>query len=346
MSDKLSPRGRLAKWNWLIDLGVAISREPIERLAPSKKETCRVGLPRQIGRNGRYGWCIQTEMLVRRAIFGFSPALALGFFLLTCATCTRAESAAIPHGTLELVAENQWIAAGHDFNLGLHFELESGWHIYWINPGDSGEPPRVKWELPAGVTAGALQWPTPRRLGTPSIVDFGYQDAVTLIVPMHAKRNLGSEEPAKIAAQVKVLVCREMCIPGSAQLSLVLPVKAESPTPDARTRNLFMAARKSLPRPAPTNWKFNLDEEKDSFVLTANVGHEITQANFFPIAESQISSAAAQKLAPSAAGFRLTLQKSDQLLKPIERLKGVLALADGRAYLIDVPVSKTGAAKS
>ena len=65
-------------------------------------------------------------MLVRRAIFGFSPALALGFFLLTCATCTRAESAAIPHGTLELVAENQWIAAGHDFNLGLHFELESG----------------------------------------------------------------------------------------------------------------------------------------------------------------------------------------------------------------------------
>src|SRR6202041_2491950 len=121
MSDKLSPRGKLVKRNRLIDLGVAISREPIERLAPSKKETCRVGLPRQIGRNGRYGWCIQTEMLVRRAIFGFSPALALGFFLLMCPTCTRAESAVIPHGTLELVAENQWIAEGHDFNLGLHF---------------------------------------------------------------------------------------------------------------------------------------------------------------------------------------------------------------------------------
>lgn len=285
-------------------------------------------------------------MLVRRAIFGFSAALALGFVLLTCGTCTRAEGIPIPHGTLELVAENQWIAAGHDFNLGLHFELEKGWHIYWINPGDSGEPPRVKWQLPAGITAGALQWPTPRRLGTPNIVDFGYQDAVTLIVPMHAERNLGLGEPAKIAAQVKVLVCREMCIPGTAQLSLVLPVKSESPAPDARTRNLFMTARKSLPRPAPTNWKFNLDEEKSSFVLTANVGHEITEAAFFPVAESQISNAAAQKLAPSAEGFRLTLQKSDQLLKPIERLKGVLAFAGGRAYLIDVPVSKTGAAKS
>jgi len=320
-------------------------------------------------------------MLVRRAIFGLSPifqvsdagaaccaptntkiaperdfcrisfrnarlAFALGFVLLACATCTRAESTAIPHGTLELVAENQWITAGHDFNLGLHFELESGWHIYWINPGDSGEPPRVKWQLPAGLTAGALQWPTPRRLGTPSIVDFGYQDAVTLIVPMHAEANLGLREPGKIAAQVKVLVCREMCIPGSAQLSLALPVKSESSAPDARTRNLFIAARKALPRPAPTNWKFNLDEERGSFVLNANVGREINQANFFPLAESQISNAAAQKLVPAAAGFRLTLQKSDQLLKPIERLKGVLTLSDGGSYLIDVPFSKTGTAKN
>jgi DsbC/DsbD-like thiol-disulfide interchange protein len=334
MSDKLSPRGNLAAWKRRV-----LAWEYSIHGNPS------AGLRRQIGRNWRYGWCIQTEMLVRRAILGFYPALTLGLVLLTCATCTRAESAAIPHGTLELVAENQWITAGHDFNLGLHFELEKGWHIYWINPGDSGEPPRVKWQLPEGVTAGALQWPTPRRLGTPSIVDFGYQDAVTLIIPMHAAGSLGLGEPAKIGAQIKVLVCREMCIPGSAQLSLVLPVKSESPAPDGRTRNLFIAARKSLPRPAPTNWKLNSDEEKGSFV-TANVGHEITQAAFFPVAESQISNAAAQKLVPTAGGFRLTLQKSDQLLKPIERLKGVLVFSDDQSYLIDVPVNRAGSAKS
>jgi len=285
-------------------------------------------------------------MPVRRAIFGFSLASALGFVLLTCGRCTRAEGTPIPHGTLELVAEDQWIAAGHDFDLGLHFELENGWHIYWINPGDSGEPPRVKWQLPAGVTAGTLQWPTPRRLGTPSIVDFGYQDAVTLIAPMRVDSSLASRQPASIIAQVKVLVCREMCIPGNAQLSLTLPVKSESPAQDARTRDLFTVARKSLPRPAPTNWKLNLDEERYTFVLTANVGHEISQADFFPLAESQISNTASQKLLPVAGGFRLTLQKSDQLLKPIERLKGVLVLSDGRSYLIVVRVSKTGTAKN
>jgi hypothetical protein len=44
-------------------------------------------------------------------------------------------------------------------------------------------------------------------------------------------------------------------------------------------------------------------------------------------------------------GFRLTLQKSDQLLKPIVRLKGVLVLAGDQGYIMDVPVNHTVAAR-
>jgi hypothetical protein len=51
-----------------------------------------------------------------------------------------------------------------------------------------------------------------------------------------------------------------------------------------------------------------------------------------------MDNAAAQKLLPVRTGFRLTLRKSDQLLKPIGRLKGVLVLSGGQAYLIDVPL--------
>jgi DsbC/DsbD-like thiol-disulfide interchange protein len=191
-----------------------------------------------------------------------------------------------------------------------------------------------------------MEWPTPRRLGTPSIVDFGYEDEVTLLVPMHADAKLASQGLEQLGAEVKVLICREICIPGKAQLSLTLPVKSQTPVPDARTNDLFAAARKSLPQAAPRNWKFSVGEAKDSFVLAANLGHQITQAIFFPLAESQIDNAAPQKLAPTAAGFRLTLRKSDQLRKPIERLKGVLVLSADRAYLIDVPFSKSGATKN
>ena len=72
----------------------------------------------------------------------FFPALAFLAALLLCAADAQASGSPIPHGTLELIAENQWISIGHPFYLGLHFQLERGWHIYWVNPGDSGEPPQ------------------------------------------------------------------------------------------------------------------------------------------------------------------------------------------------------------
>jgi DsbC/DsbD-like thiol-disulfide interchange protein len=276
----------------------------------------------------------------------FPPALTFGVALVLYAAGARGTETAIPHGTLELVAENQWVTPGHGFSLGLHFQLEKGWHIYWVNPGDSGEPPRVTWQLPPGLSPGVIEWPAPRRLGTSSIVDFGYEDGVTLIVPVHAESSLAAQPLARLGAEIRVLVCREMCIPGKTQLSLTLPIKSGPAAPDVRTREWFAAARKDLPRPAPRSWKFSADDAKDSFVLAANLGAQITQVIFFPLAEAQIDNAAPPILQPLASGFRLTLRKSDRLLKPIERLQGVLVLSGNHAYLIDVPVTKRGAQKN
>jgi len=237
--------------------------------------------------------------------------------------------------------------------VGLQFKLEPGWHIYWRNPGDSGEPPSVNWQLPVGLTAGELQWPTPRRLGTSSVVDFGYEDAVMLLAPIHADANLPVREPAQLGAKVKVLVCREVCIPGKAQLSLTLPVKSSWPAArDARPGGPFAAARQSLPRPFPASWRLRATATNDAFILTARLGRPITQATFFPLEESELDNAAPQKLQPSAAGFRLTLRKSKQLLKPLGRLKGVLVFDADRGdapwpgYLIDVPVTQSVAGRN
>jgi DsbC/DsbD-like thiol-disulfide interchange protein len=251
----------------------------------------------------------------------------------------------IPHGTIELLSENSWVGAGHSFYLGMHFQLESGWHVYWVNPGDSGQPPRVIWKLPAGISAGPIEWPVPKRLGTSRIVDYGYEDEVTLLVPMRAA-GLATNDRAQIGAEVKVLVCREICTPGKAQLSVALPIRSEQPKPDARTQELFAAARQAQPQMAPGNWRFDAADEKDSFVLTANLGYQVKRATFFPLEESQIDNAAPQNPVAAAGGFRLTLRKSDQLLKPIERLRGVLELSPGKAFLIDVPVGKRGAGSS
>jgi DsbC/DsbD-like thiol-disulfide interchange protein len=266
--------------------------------------------------------------------------------MLLCASAARAAAQPIPHGTVDFVAEKQWIAPGRTVDFGLRFDLEKGWHVYWVNPGDSGEPPRVRWELPAGITAGALKWPTPRHLGTTSIVDYGYEDAVTLIVPIRASPSLTPGTPIRIGADVKVLVCREMCIPGKAQISLMMPVKAQTPASDAPSATWFAETRKAMPQPAPASWKFSVTETKDSIVVTAHLGRKVSDVVFFPLVVSQISNAAPQTPVATATGFQLTLRKSDQLLKPIARLRGVIVLSGERAYEIDVPVRKSAAASA
>lgn len=242
----------------------------------------------------------------------------------------------MPHGTIELAAEAGSIQPGRSFWVGLNFHLEPGWHIYWINPGDAGEPPRVTWRLPAGISAGPIGWPVPEALPAFSDMDFGYQNQVLLLVPMMVSAGVRAAS-ANIAAEVKLIVCREVCIPGKAQVALSLPVANRAATANLSVRELFDAARKQLPRPAPAMWKFKAASQEDSFRLTGTVGHPTPKAFFFPLEPSQIENAATQTVQPTKAGFSMTLKKSERLLKPIRRLKGVLVLGD-RAYAITAPV--------
>jgi thiol:disulfide interchange protein DsbD len=264
-----------------------------------------------------------------------SPLLVLVLILLPG---ERASAVSIPHGTVDLVAENRWIAPGRQTYFGLSFQLEQGWHIYWINPGDSGQPPRVQWHLPDGLSAGEIEWPAPRRLGTSTIVDFGYDGAVMLLVSVRASSTLPANNTVRIVAELSVLVCREICVPGKTEISLSLPIEPRAPEPDTRGSDLFTAARKSLPRNPPDGWKFIVNNKKDSFILIANLGQRITRAVFFPLAESQIDNSAPQVIVPAVTGFQLTLRKSDQLLKPIKRLEGVLELSSNQTYIIEVAV--------
>jgi DsbC/DsbD-like thiol-disulfide interchange protein len=68
------------------------------------------------------------------------------------------------HVTAELAASVPAASPQGSSQIALILHLESGWHVYWVNAGDSGEAPNVDWVLPAGVTVGKMQFPTPKRL--------------------------------------------------------------------------------------------------------------------------------------------------------------------------------------
>lgn len=264
------------------------------------------------------------------------------------ATNVLAKVVPIPHGTLEMVSEELWAAPGHVFYLGLDFQLERGWHIYWVNPGDSGQPSTVQWQFPAGFSAGPIEWPIPQRFSeSSSIADFGYESNVMLMAPVYVDAGLDVKQPFSLGAKLKLLVCNgEACLPGEVYLSLSIPAKKLKPVPDSIMAERFAIARKKLPLILPDNWKIKVADMDIFFVLTADTGRQEKEAFFFPLVESQISNSESQKLEPMDQGFRLSLKKSNLLDKKIERLKGLVVLSQNRSYLIDAVIGKHGSIQS
>lgn len=262
-------------------------------------------------------------------------------FPLVCLFTVAAEAGTLssPHGTIDLIAEQTAVQRGRDFWVGLRFQLEKGWHIYWINPGDSGEPPRVQWGLPTGFRAGPLQWPVPQRIEDRSLMDYGYEDEVLLSVNIQPPPGLAAGRDIRLGATLSWLVCKETCLPGRAALSLSLPVRKTATQQQSDWHALFARTRAGLPRAAPKHWKLTASLQGSEFLLEVETGKRETKATFFPFEANQFDNAAPQAVTPYFRGVRLSLAKSDQLLQPPSKLAGLLVLGAGHAYVIGALVA-------
>lgn len=306
-----------------------------------------------------------TEPMEARRTFLRNCHSLSPLFVCLFAFAAGARAVSGPHGTVDLVSEQTSIRPGHNFRVGLHFQLEKGWHIYWLNPGDSGEPPKVQWNLPAGFRAGPLEWPTPRRIEDHSLIDYGYEDEVLLPIEIRppgrfaavasvsttppsadglpssteeGTKGWWAERTVTLEAAVTWLVCREICIPGRATLTLTLPVRKDAPDLPSAARELFAKVRTELPKPTPKHWKMTGRLEGREFILDVEIGRREASGTFFPLEPNQIENAAPQNASPIPRGIRLKLRRSDQMLKPVATLAGVLVLNSARSYVIKVPI--------
>jgi thiol:disulfide interchange protein/DsbC/DsbD-like thiol-disulfide interchange protein len=212
----------------------------------------------------------------------------------------------------ELIAEPAAIAPGQPFWVGIRLRIKQGWHVYWRNPGDSGEGVTVAWQLPPGFAADPIAWPTPSRIPVAHLVNFGYEHETTLLARIVPPATLAAGTPVGLEADVAWLVCEKECIPGEARLSLTLPVAAPgaSTSLDPRTRALFDAARAALPQAAP--WPARLDVGPDWVTLSVSAPTlgGIRSATFFPYAETLIQHAAPQQLQVTSSSLALRMQRS------------------------------------
>jgi thiol:disulfide interchange protein len=245
-------------------------------------------------------------------------------------------SADAPHLHVQLVAPEDEIYPGGNNQIGLYFKLEPGWHVYWKNAGDAGGPPRIRWTLPDGVTAGPLQFPAPKRLPLGPLMDFGYEDEVLYPIKLDVAPSVKSGK-AVLDANVDWLVCREVCIPGKAELKLTLQLSSDKPpvvSGSSEDAALMQRLASTLPQPLPASVKVAFQPTQDGFRLGIETGRRETAAQFFPADQDTLANAAPEKVTATPRGAVVELKKDANLSANPKQLNGVLELSGGRAYIL------------
>ncbi len=259
--------------------------------------------------------------------------------LILLATIT-AMPARAAHTQAELILGADPAAPGTTVLAGVQLKMEPGWHTYWKNPGAAGEVTEIKWQLPAGVTAGKIQWPLPQKLPPADITTYGYENEVVLLVPLTLDKTVPAG-PLNLAAKVSWLECKESCIPASAQVQAVLNVGTE--TKPSTAAPLLQAWQAKVPT---SDEKFSAQAwwEKpvngDTRILDLEWTGTTNGADFFPAAYDDFEiQGATESLAASAGTVHLR-----KLVKKFsgdwpKEISGVFVNADG-AHEAKVAIGK------
>ena len=265
--------------------------------------------------------------------------LTRGLPMLLLALSASAAEASFPEPVrARLLADVASVEAGRGFTLGVLLEQDPGWHTYWAWEGDAGQPTQVDWELPPGFEVGPLQWPGPGRYQEEDLTVFGYADEVMLLAPVRTPAVL--PDTMRFTARVNWLVCREICVPGEATLSLQLPA---GEAPPAHT-DLFDGYRSMVPTPLsdsdPVSWRSRvLPGEAGALRVTVEVTaeHEGREPpDFYPLpagwepfldAGSLLDAGARVELGPKRTRSGLLIEPAPGQAPPGE-LAGVIAFPD------------------
>jgi thiol:disulfide interchange protein DsbD len=267
-------------------------------------------------------------------------------FLLLVSFSAAAAPVKTPQVEAELVAERAALVPGEPATVALRLKAIPGWHTYWRNPGDSGEPTRIEWRLPRGFSAGEIEWPVPSRIPVGPLMNFGYHGEVLLLTRLVPPADLPAGRPVTLRAKANWLVCEVKCIQEEAELTLTLPVaRSAGPTalravPESRWGKPIALARSRVPVAAPADWAFGARGEDGgaSLAIIPPPGTELKQAFFLPFDEGKIEPAAPQALAREGDGYRLMLRAAAQPVGPFERVSGIF-VSQEKAFAVDAPIA-------
>ena len=221
----------------------------------------------------------------------------------------------------DLIADTTAVAPGKPFTVGLRLRMAPHWHTYWEYSGDAGLPTKIAWELPEGFKAGPIQWPVPEKIVSPGdIINYGYDDEVVLLTEITPPAQLPTREIA-LKGKATWLVCADLCVPGSAELSLALP----GGTPAAANAEVFDKYRVELPRPFDAKAAgFQVERKVEGSNLVLTVSSAQVQ-DFFPLPSDDADAGHATLDHPTPQETRITVPVTTGAAD-VAKLGGVLTM--------------------
>ena len=254
--------------------------------------------------------------------------VALTLTLVAGPPGARGATPAEPRVRVDLISEVRSIAPGATFWVGVHQRIAPGWHTYWVNPGDSGEPMAIDWQLPPAFSAGPVAWPHPHRIPVGPAMSFGYTDEVVFPVAMTAPAGLTPGASVTLRGQASWLVCEKICIPEEAPVSLTLSVGPAEPDPAGAA--LLAGARRAVPVPSPWPVHYAATPETVTFTVptTGLVRERIADVWFYPMRWGAIEHAAAQTVDIDTRGLSVQARRGALAVAIGESIDGVLVITE------------------
>lgn len=254
-----------------------------------------------------------------------------------CASAAPARPVRSAHSSAALAMSHAVSPGGETVEAAFVLLPDEGWHAYWLNSGDSGAAPILRWVLPEGVSAGRTRWPFPTRLKSGPLVNFGWEGEAALVTPLTLAP--GVKGPLKIGLEAEWLVCQEECVPASAKLSAVLtagiPVKAE-PSWTA----LAARAEPRFPK-SGAGWTPSAAAVKRGVTLRLTVPEGRAApagAEFFPN-EGGVFATAASPARAVGGGLELDLPLAEEAEGVPALLRGVVVFDGAEAVEVEAPVA-------
>ncbi len=250
------------------------------------------------------------------------------FILLNAAPAFAAESFSSERSAVTLESAVSQAQAGKQFLARLHFKLAEGWHIYWKNAGDSGLPVSTQWQLPEDWNAGEILWPTPERILIEGLMNYGYHQDVSLLIPITPPANLAEDETASLKLKANWLICKETCIPESATLDLELITAAQEKPSDIA--EAIAIAAENLPSIAEQTGGLAESEASISLSWPVEIS-TVSEVYFYPETQWVIDHAAPQEWKLTDGKLSATLKKGTEKLGA--SLSGILQI-DGKSWQV------------